>query len=203
MGIGRWATWDRLMRALHLYTSLFLAPWMMVYAISAFCLNHHTWFEKLQPQWKTVRETTFQPDASLADPDERTRALLKHLDLEGAYRFMGTPDANQMSILRMSSAGHYRIVWRAAESHVVVDRQQPFSFYSLVNSLHFQHRYDQRHVAYVTWAIVVDAVTISTVIWVISGIYLWARRPSKRRLGGICLAAGTALFAALAILLCR
>ena len=28
------------MRALHLYTGLFLVPWMTVYAVSAFCLKH-------------------------------------------------------------------------------------------------------------------------------------------------------------------
>jgi uncharacterized iron-regulated membrane protein len=51
--------------------------------------------------------------------------------------------------------------------------------------------------------VVVDAVTISTVIWVISGVYLWARRPRKRMLGGVCMTAGIALFAALVVLLCR
>ena len=129
--------------------------------------------------------------------------MLKHLGLEGPHQFMGTPSDQQMTILRMSGAGHYRIVWRAATSQLVVERQQPFSFYSLCNALHFQHGYGQPYVVHLTWAVVVDAVTLSTVLWVISGIYLWARRPSKRRLGALCLAAGTVLFAALTILLCR
>jgi uncharacterized iron-regulated membrane protein len=29
------AHYDRLMRALHLYTSIFLAPWMIMYAVTA------------------------------------------------------------------------------------------------------------------------------------------------------------------------
>ena len=49
MKTSRWARWDRWMRALHLYTGLFLVPWMTVYAMSAFCLNHKEWFtERLQ-----------------------------------------------------------------------------------------------------------------------------------------------------------
>jgi hypothetical protein len=40
-------------------------------------------------------------------------------------------------------------------------------------------------------------------IWVISGIYLWARRPRKRLLGGLCMAAGCLLFGVLVVLLCR
>jgi hypothetical protein len=39
-------------------------------------------------------------------------------------------------------------------------------------------------------------------IWVISGIYLWARWP-RRWWGGLCLTAGTVLFAVLAVYLCR
>jgi hypothetical protein len=36
METNRWVRWDRWMRALHLYTGLFLVPWMTVYAVSAF-----------------------------------------------------------------------------------------------------------------------------------------------------------------------
>jgi len=39
METSRWARWDRWMRALHLYTGLFLVPWMTVYAVSAFWLT--------------------------------------------------------------------------------------------------------------------------------------------------------------------
>lgn len=38
MKTRRWLCCDRWMRALHLYTGLFLVPWMTVYALSAFCL---------------------------------------------------------------------------------------------------------------------------------------------------------------------
>ncbi|MFH1919739.1 MAG: hypothetical protein ABIP48_07650 [Planctomycetota bacterium] len=88
----------------------------------------------------------------------------------------------------------------------MVQKQEPFSFYSFVNALHFQHGYFKPHLAnlpWLIWGIVVDAVTISTVLWVVTGIYLWARRPRKRLLGGLCLIAGSLLFAALAVLMCR
>jgi hypothetical protein len=47
METSRWLRWDRWMRALHLYTGLFLVPWRTVYAVSAFCLNHKEWFTDL------------------------------------------------------------------------------------------------------------------------------------------------------------
>ena len=38
MASSKWVTADRWMREVHLYTGLFLAPWMLIYAVSAFCL---------------------------------------------------------------------------------------------------------------------------------------------------------------------
>ncbi len=60
----RWLFWDRWMRDLHLYTGLFLVPWMTVYAVSAFSLNHREWFTEgldLAPDWKNVSEVDFTP----------------------------------------------------------------------------------------------------------------------------------------------
>ena len=205
---GRWLRWDRLMRALHLYTGMFLVPWMVVYAVSAFCLNHYNWFfEKLQPQqkWEVIGETDFTADAALSsDQDEQAKALLRAVDLEGAYRIQPASDANQLIVFRPCIAGHYQVTWQRPRSHVVVERLKYVSFfYSFVNNLHFQSRYDQPYFAFVTWAALVDAVTTSTVVWVISGIYLWARRPRKRLLGGVCMTAGIVLFGVLVALLCQ
>jgi len=203
----RWLSWDRLMRASHLYTGMFLVPWMVVYAVSAFCLNHSAWFvEKSQPaqKWEAERETDFAPDATFpADPDEQAKAILAALDLEGAYRIMGVPDANQLTVIRLCVPGHYRVTWQRQRNRVSIDRLKPASFYAFVNNLHFVMGHGQSSLVYVTWAVVVDAVTISTIVWVISGIYLWARRPRKRLVGGLCITTGCVLFGVLVVLLCR
>jgi len=194
------------MRALHLYTGLFLAPWMMVYAISAFCLNHNEWFTKglnLAPTWETFRQRDFTPGPEFPEtPEEQAVAILRHVDLEGPHRIIGAPDANQFVMFRYCATGHYRVSWFPPRRSVVVDRQLPASFYSVVNALHFRYGYEP-YFAALGWAMIVDATTISTVIWVVSGIYLWARRPRKRLLGGFCLVGGTALFMVLVFLLSR
>lgn len=204
----RWAQWDRWMRAAHLYTGLFLTPWMVVYAVSAFCLNHQEWFTETlhlvpKPKWEVVREVPFAADpATTQVPEDQAKAILEHLDLDGPFRLQDPPDAKAMILYRFCITGNYRITWHRERSQVVVEKWGPFSFYTLVNALHFQHGYGQPYFANVAWAIVVDAVTASTVLWIVSGIYLWARRPRKRLLGGLCLILGTLLFLGLAIVLC-
>jgi len=135
-------------------------------------------------------------------PAEQAVAILKHVDLEGPHTIYGTPDANQLVLIRMCAMGHYRISWFPPRSRVVVDRFQPASFYAVINAFHFQSGY-RPYFAHAAWAVIVDATTSSTILWLISGIYLWARRPRRRLLGGLCLIAGTVLFAILAVLLCR
>jgi len=44
---------------------------------------------------------------------------------------------------------------------------------------------------------------VSTILWVLSGVYLWVRRPKQRIAGGVCLGCGCVLFVVLVILLCR
>ncbi|MCX6929958.1 MAG: PepSY-associated TM helix domain-containing protein [Verrucomicrobia bacterium] len=206
METNPWARCDRWMRALHLYTSMVLVPWMTVYAVSAFCLNHGEWFTQglhLEQKWETVRELDFTPGPEFSrTPEAQAAAILRHVDLEGPHRIQGIPSGTEMVVFRYCATGHYRVSWFPPRSRVVVERYLPRSFYSVVNNLHFQHGYRPAF-AHWAWAAVVDFSAISTLIWVISGIYLWARRPRQRLLGGLCLIAGILLFAALTLLLCR
>jgi len=206
MDSRRWAQTDRFMRAGHLYTSLFLVPWMMVYAISAFLLNHSGWFAESKQAWVDIRSSGFVPGESFPKSSgEQARAILQQLDLDGAHR-ISQDDERQLVIYRPCARGYYQVVWQRQEARLVVRQQQPVSFYSFVNALHFQHGYDRPYADYLpwaAWAFIVDVVTVSTVFWVISGVYLWARRPRKRILGGVCLAAGFLLFAVLAVYMSR
>lgn len=204
MASSRWSRLDSFMRLGHLYTGLFLVPWMAIYATSAFCLNHDRWFPPIFQSWQTVKEVDFTADKSTGpEPAEQARALLKELGLDGPHRIMGDPTAKEMVVWRSCSSGDYRITWRRDKSRVTIQRQQPFSVLRLVHSLHFVRGYDRRYLAAAGWALSVDVVVISTWFWVISGVYIWARRPKKRAAGGICLVAGGLLFAGLVILLCR
>jgi hypothetical protein len=67
--------------------------------------------------------------------------------------------------------------------------------------MHFRGGYHWPYLTACLWAIVVDLVAVSLLFWVVSGIYIWARRPNKRRLGGACLIAGSLSFTVLAYFL--
>lgn len=208
MGSNKWVYADRIMRYIHLYTGLFLMPWIAVYATSALFLNHNQWFrEKLNvnpPKWEVLKEVEFLPDDTFPEvPEEQAGAILQLLDLDGAHRIQGQPNANQMIIFRISGSGNYRITWRRTRSLIVVEKQRPFSLYRLIHFLHFRGGYGQPYFAYITWAVLVDAIAISMFLWVITGIYLWYRRSRRLLFGCLCIAAGLMLFICLTVLLCK
>jgi hypothetical protein len=198
-----WSRLDGFMRLGHLYTGLFLVPWMAVYATSAFCLHHDRWFPPVFQSWQAMKEVSYTADSGAGqEPAEQARTLLKRLDLDGPHRIVGTPTAKELTIWRSCFSGDYRITWRRDKAQVAVQRQQPFSVLRLVHSMHFVRGYDGRYPAATVWALSIDVVVMSTWFWVVSGVYIWTRRPRKRAMGGICLAGGGLLFAVLVGLLC-
>jgi hypothetical protein len=206
-----WTRTDRVMRWLHLYTGLFLVPWMAIYGTSAIVLNHGKWFnEHFVPpvEWKVIRELDFTPDESFPTgntPEARKAqagAILKHVDLDGPHFARPNPPHPKLFIHRASGAGHYMVKWHSDQSRIVVERQQPFSLLRLIHTLHFRHGYDRSYLVPWIWGLIVDVVGVSIWLWLVSGVYIWARRPKRRLLGGICLSAGLVLFAVLTAVLC-
>lgn len=202
-----WIRTDRWMRGLHLYTSMFLVPWMVLYAVSGFLVNHNEWFMgRFQPKWEVTQEADFHPDAHFPqESPDQAHAILQVVGLDGAHQ-ISVDDPNQLILFRSCATGVYRVEWQRQAAHIVVQKQLPTTAYSVINALHFQRGYFAPHAAnlpWLIWGILVDAVTASTILWVVTGIYLWARRPRRRWLGGLCLVAGSVLFATLAVLMCR
>lgn len=199
---------DSVLRWIHLYTGLFLLPWVLMYGTSALCLNHNHWFlEKLNikpAHWELEREVDFTPDENFPhEPAQQAGAIVKFLDLDGPHNvMMGQSNPNQLMINRMCATGNYRITWRKPRSLLVVEKQKSFSFYRLIHFLHFRGGYAQPYFATIAWAGIVDVVSVSMWLWVISGVYLWWRRTRKAALGVACLVAGVVSFVGLVVLFC-
>jgi hypothetical protein len=198
-----WSRLDKVVRDIHLYSGLLLAPWMLMYATSAFFLIHGNWLQTERPGWEPIREVQLALDMEFpGERAEQARAILRHLDLDGAHRVQGKPNPKQLLVIRFSGTGNQRVTWRKAENLLVVEKQEPFAFRRLMHFLHFRAGYHQPYWQYVLWGATVDLAVFSMWLWVISGIYLWARVPRKRKWGAVAVVGGGLLFAILVIALC-
>lgn len=195
--------WDRWMRRLHLYSGLFLAPWMVIYGLSALLLNHNAqfreWLGLEPPTWKLVRQLDWRPGMDAPhEPRELALQMLSAAGLEGAWRFIGQPRAERLQVLRLSGSGNYRLTWERRTGRIRIEHQSPSSLVRFVHFLHFRAGYGWTRPAYVAWAVAVDAVAAGILFWVLSGVYLWWRQPRVRVFGGVCFVGGLLIFGVLA-----
>ncbi|MEI8197435.1 MAG: PepSY-associated TM helix domain-containing protein [Phycisphaerae bacterium] len=197
---------DKIMRLLHLYTSMILVPWVLMYAFSGFAMSHPHWFDKWwsSGSMQTVREIPFTPAADF--PKERAQqaqALLKLTGLEGFHQIAGgNPTTGQeMTVIRIAALGRWNVIWRP-QTRMIVVQQENFGFCSWMRNLHFKAGYHSTTNAYWRnwlWSIMVDATIISLVFWVLSGFWMWARRRAHRWQVGLGMVLGLAFFAWLAL----
>lgn len=196
----------KVMHALHLYTGLFLWPWMLVYATSGFILNHgaalNERFGHVHQEWRTIRETTYDASAGVpSDKKEQGALILRELNLEGPHSVKESKSKGTLYVYRTSATGSVRVIWNRATGEVTVQKRGPFSGRRFINFLHYRHGYQKSYFAYDAWAFAVDAVVITMWLWALSGLYLWWGKRSRRLRGGITAGCGLLLFLMLVYLM--
>jgi hypothetical protein len=73
----------RLVRRIHMYLALFLAPWMLMYAASTVIMNHgRTASPAFELEWVQAYSAVF-PDGT--PPTRIADQILRDLGLEGAH----------------------------------------------------------------------------------------------------------------------
>ena len=193
----------KLIRRVHMYSALFLMPWMIIYAGSGLVLNHlplvRGWYGADFARFEKVGErpyaTTFSTDA-----DARTIAaqILDDLDLSGTFAVQGGVDSPRMVINRNSAFAQHRVTYFPAERRISIEKQT-FVAPVFLNRAHFRHSYDQPYMAAKGWAFVVDVVVVAIHFWAISGLFMWWEIKPARGLGWASLGASAVVFGLLLV----
>jgi hypothetical protein len=188
---------SKLLRRSHMYLALFLAPWILIYALSTMAMNHRQFFTK--PGDNPVRfemesEQTYTGTFPLqATTRQMALQLLKGLNLEGTFSVQGTPDAERITILRQDPIFPRRITFAPKSGQLVVERQV-FSAHTFLERMHRRRGYQHDRFLEDAWAVSVDLVIAAIVFWALSGVWMWWELSSTRMWGGACLMLGVALF---------
>jgi hypothetical protein len=190
---------SKVVRRIHMYAALFLAPWMLMYALSTIVMNHRASFQEQYGgtlvNWVIEREQqyTSQLDAA-ADARAIGRQIMRDLRLDGHFNVNMSRDRKKLTLVRTDPVTPRRITYTPDDGKLVVEKQelraQPF-----LESLHRRRGFQSGSVPDILWAISVDLVIVTMVVWVLTGLWMWWELKITRRLGAICLMTGLALFA--------
>ena len=185
-------TLSHLVRRAHLYTGLFLLPWVIMFGVSTIPINH----QASEPvEWIRLSEHPF--DAPVPEAGDNLRPLGRRMmntaGLEGGY-WVYRLNPRQVQVGHPDFLAPVRINYFTEEKRIVVERR-PFAWRPFLSGLHTRGGYDMDGAWDSVWAVFVDIVSVGLILWIASGIYMWWGLPATRRWGWIALGGGAVCFA--------
>ncbi len=184
-------------RRTHLYLALFLAPWILMYALAVFGVNHRDLFMsggppfvKFEKEKEQVYSAAFSEDA---EPWMIAEQILADLGLEGTYSVRHNEQKGIYNIFRRDPITPRQITYTPAEEKLVVERRL-FTTVNFLQSLHHRNGYRQEQFMDDTWAFSVDVAIVGMVFWALSGLWMWWELKATRRWGLVSLLVGFGLF---------
>lgn len=179
-----------------MYMALFLTPWVLMYTVSTFVMNHRDWFRgrpPAPPKWERVSERTYDgqfPEG--ATPAIQARQILMSLELDGAHQ--AAMREGKLVIQRNAAMQPMRLTFAPDTMQLLVERQAPDSS-AFLERMHRRRGFQTPYVLDDTWAFSVDFFIAAMIFWVLSGLWMWWELKVTRRWGALALAGGLGLFA--------
>lgn len=184
-------TFAHFVRRAHLYTGLFLLPWVIMFGVSTIPINH----QSPEPvEWTRIGEHRF--DAPVPSPEENLRPLGRQMmtaaGIEGGY-WVYRLNPQHIQVGHPDFLAPIRLSYLTRDKRLVVERR-PFSLRPFLSGMHTRGGYDLDGFWDSVWAVFVDVLCVGLILWIVSGLYMWWGLPSARRWGWIALGAGCVCF---------
>ena len=201
----------RWLRDLHLYFGLFISPFVLLFAVSVFYLNHGKLLPGAEPIPDTYRNLKV-PDGfdrlKGREAVERATAILPQVGVSGEIGFLRYVPTTRHLIFPVSKAGSEATVDVDLDARTATIRRRNMNLWE---SLSYLHKIPGPHnvairgnwIGTVLWRIFADATIYLLLFISVSGLYLWWAIKAERRIGFALLAGGAATFAGLIYALVR
>lgn len=196
---------SRLVRRIHMFTGLFLAPWMIMYALSTLVMSHHesvnSFYGSERPVLVKDRELDYSRSfPSSQTPDAIAQQILNDLGMDGAHSVSGGANGTPLVIQRQHAMPQRRLTFDAAKGKILIEREE-FRTPTILERLHRRRGYNQPYALEDTWGFTVDVAVVTMVFWSLSGIWLAWELKTTRVWGALSFVLGLGLFVVFAALI--
>ncbi|MSU24287.1 MAG: hypothetical protein EXS32_10745 [Opitutus sp.] len=198
--------WNLIFRRTHLFLGMLLIPWMLIYALSTFVFSHREHFRAYRapdPQWRAI----WEKDASLAalpaaDDTAALRAAAQRLMAEHGVRgAFGVRRQGQRLNINVQNFWHPRRLTYDFSTKKLRAEEKRFAWIELLTRLHERSGYGQGGFLNNLWAVAVDVWSVTTLVWITTGLYLWWKLSAARRWGWLAIGGGLATIVVLLVTL--
>ena len=181
-----------------MYLALFLAPWVLIYALSTMAMNHREYFRHLYGgnpvAWETESERAYTGSFPAdARPRDMAAQILNDLEMGGTYNANLQAGGERLVILRNDPLAPRRITLNKADNKLTIERQL-FRSSVFLERMHRRRGFQFDSAWEDTWALSVDVVIIAMVFWALSGLWMWWEMKATRFWGAVSAVGGLGLF---------
>jgi hypothetical protein len=187
---------------LHLYFGLFISPFVLLFSVSVFFLNHAKVDTQKFALVETFRHLQIPADLDSAQGQEaitRAQVIMRAVGLTGEIGFTRYVRATRHFVFPVSKPGLETTVdVDIATASATVSRRKT----GMLEALAYLHKMPGPHLVAIrgnwlwtrVWRRFADATIYLTLFVSISGVYLWYALKAERRIGFALVAAGTISF---------
>jgi hypothetical protein len=163
-----------LIRRIHMFLGLFLAPWLAMYALSTLVMTHRDWVLSFYPSKNAALITEREVDYSRtfpADtkPQEMGRQILLDLGDDGTCRVSGGKEGKPLVIYRQHPLRTRQVTFDPKAGKLQIQHEE-FRALTFLERLHRRRGYEQPYALEDTWAVSVDLAVVAMMFWSLSGI---------------------------------
>jgi hypothetical protein len=189
---------SRLVRRTHMYLALFLASWVLMYAVSTLVMNHRALFvERYGPgpvpfekEREIAYDGSFPPNAELRVISQQ---ILASQGIDGAHSVTRRKDG-AIVITRNDLLTPRRLTYTPETRNLLIEQMErrPNAF---LERFHRRRGYETGYRVDTIWAASVDLVIAAMIFWALSGLWMWWEMKVTRALGLAAFLGGAGLFA--------
>lgn len=198
------ATFSRLLRRIHMFTGLFLGPWMLMYALSTLVMSSDEFFHSLysskNPAMVKERELDYARSfPSTATREQIAQQILEDIGLDGTHSVGGGKNGKPLVINQQHALTPRRITFDASKNTLLIEREE-FRSVNFLERMHRRRGYSSYAIQNI-WGSTVDLAVVAMMFWSLSGTWLWWELRSTRFWGLLSFAAGLVVFGIFMVLI--
>jgi hypothetical protein len=182
-------------RDLHLYVGLFLSPFLLIFAVSTWVLNHPPGTRPTPATGPAEPRKLVLADDVKVGSLEQARGILAQLQLTGEIDMVRNDTKAGRLIIPVSRPGELTTVEVDLKSSTATLRHQAEGMGAALVYLHKRPgphliQFRGNWIFMAIWARLADAVVYATIFVTATGLYLWWAFKAERGTGWVMLGAG-------------
>jgi len=190
---------SRVLRQVHLYLALVLAPWVLMYGLSTGVMNHRVQLREVYggplPAPVFEREAALEiAPAEGASAKEVGGEVLAALGMEGAFNASVRKADGAFVINRLDPIVPRRVTVAPGSGKAVIEKI-PWDSRAYLERMHRRRGYQHDYWLEDAWALSVDVFIAAVLLWALSGLWMWWEMKATRRWGAVSLVVGMGVFA--------